>query len=242
MENKNIDRFERYLQNKMEEAEKKAFLQSLKEDEGLQRQFSAFIMSKEAVEKEVRNDLKQKMNAWKEPKDTGGKSWNVIIMIILVLLGIAAASVIWICPSQNANQWEQYAAVNLETLERSEDSQDVIRELNQYYINGNYAKAQQMIDAMPPTQRQQGEVQFIQGLLNYQSRDYEDALAIFDLLQKEDGLHFTISEQAEYFYALTLIRKDDCTAVCKKLLQRMANDPKHLRQREAKALLSEISL
>lgn len=242
MENGNIDRIERYLQEEMEEAEKRTFESELKNDEELQRQLSAYLLAVDAIEGEIRSDLKDKMEEWGAPGRHRSGRTGLWSGIILVFVALAAITVFWMCPAEEEEQWGQYAAVNIETLQRSAGPSDEIRLLNQYYVSGNYAKAQQMINSMESGEREGADVQFIQGLLNYQNEDFENAASIFALLKGLEEAHFTIVEQSEYYYLLTLIRMGNCGDECRQSLKNIAEDNNHLRQNEAKELLNEVSI
>lgn len=241
MEDRNIDRIERYLQDEMEEAERRTFESELKKDDELQRQLSAYLLAVDAIEGEIRSDLKDKMEKWEAPGRKGNGRSGMWSGILIAVFALAAITVFWMCPAEEEEQWSQYAAVNIETLQRSAGPSDEIRLLNQYYVSGNYAKAQQMINSMGAGKQEQAEVQFIQGLLNYQKEDFENAVSIFALLKGSDQAHFSIVEQSEYYYLLSLIRMGNCGEDCRQSLENIAEESEHLRQKEANKLLNEVS-
>lgn len=241
MENSYIEKIERFLSGQMDAAEKEAFENELQENEDLQKELSAYLLAQEVVEKEIENELKEKMEEWELPPRGNSPKLGLISIILICLTALALISVVWVCPAQQQQDWEQYAMVNIDGMERSRALEEETKLLNQYYLTGNYEAASQLIRKMDEEDRNKPAVQFIDALILYQNDKFAEALERFAMVKENEEAHFSVKEQSAYFYLLTLARMDECGTECRESLNRIANDPNHLRQREAALLMNELS-
>lgn len=250
MEDNQIERLEQFYTGQMEPEEEAAFRRELEKDEELQKQLSAYILAREAVETQHARQLREQMNDWddKSPNSSGNgqrndrRKWGLLLLVLALVAGVYVS-----CPQSSDLQpgtesadWDAYAQVQLRGIERSAEEEPSIQVLNQLYVDENYEAARLYKKELPDSLRNTAESRLIEGLLSYQAENFEIAANTFKELLKETDLHYTVEDAAQYFLLLAKIRMEDCSTACMSSLRRYADDDNFLYKKQSSLLLNKI--
>src|SRR6056297_276804 len=250
MEDDQIELFEQYYFRQMKVAERADFEQKLDDDESFRMNFNAFVLAKEAIEAKEATRLHAQMKDWdrevepgKMPDDPNNKNrrWGLLLGLLAVIIVVYFS-----CPASDSASssmemnWDSYAQAHIRGIERSADELPKIQDLNQLYLDGNYAGARKFISSLNDSLRKNSEVKLVEALLLYQSKEFEDAQREFESLKSQDQVPFCVKDAASYFFLLTKARLQTCLEDCQANLERFSKDENFLYQKQSSILLQRL--
>lgn len=250
MEDNQIEQFEQFYFRKMRADEAVAFEKKLNSDENLSREYSAFVLAKEAIEGAEAQSLRDQMKSWQDevkpgstPDAPGQKNsrWG-LLFLLLALVAIFYFS----CPmpsdsvDNSSHDWQAYATVHIRGIERSAEEISPVQRANQMYLDENYEELRAYLAAAEDSLRVDPKMKLLEALLMYQGQNFAGAKEKFELILEAPDVPFMVADAAMYFSLLSQARLDSCGEVCQTQLRQMSEDDNFLYKNQASLLLDRV--
>lgn len=235
----------RYAEGEMTTDERTAFEAALASDETLQRQLALYREVHGSLQQHFGADEQREqlqgtlhslrgefMNATVPPaKVVSMKHWlRGAVAVAAVLI---AAVFVW--QYMQPDLFEKYAATTMDvTIERGEQSEDLLVNAEAAFDRKDYASAAQLLAQVRQRDTANSAVNFYYGVSLLQTNHIAQAREIFNQLYAGQSAY---KFEAAFYQALTFLKEDD-TAMCKEWLQKIPADA--LNYNKAQELLKKL--
>lgn len=251
MKDKDQNRIEDYLYERMSGEQATLFEASLKEDEALAEAVELKRMEKQALRILAQDQLRAEMTKWKSEKKTAAPPDAQIIKMpkrrLIYRLSAAASIVLLIgVPLWWANQSYSNQALTGDTLSinTSRSDRSNIADDNPLLAALDLVQEGDFNQAINELQQLQGtvfeeEAKLMTGEIYNEKGEFVNAINVYqDLI--ENSTDIIVKQKAEWYLSnLYLATKQENKA--REILSTMSTDESHLRQKEAEHLLKKLN-
>ena len=206
--------FDRYLRDDLNDEDKRRFEDKLRQDDVFKSAFEAHVQATKVVDLFIAENLRDKFAEWKKDESA---TIRPIRRRRWLIPSVAAASFLVLALScgylfvQQQFDHQQIAHSRMRDAGNSRDTKrgalnttdkhlvDVLRLVEQKKLK----LAEEKLDAIETDSTNRVSLQYIRGLIAFQSEDYSEALNYFQRVQKSDNA--VLPEYADYGRLLALI-------------------------------------
>ncbi len=197
----NIEKFDQYLQELLEEDQREDFEKKLENDAELKKDFLRHQVLVDGIKLHGRKALLDEMKSWDneiksigfeptEEKSISFFKWYyaaAAISIILVTIAVLYSSLNTGYDRIVASHYQPYTYIS--DIQRGEAiEENPTDKIFQYYDQGNYQQTVQLINEVPESQRSE-LMSFIQANAYQAMEDYERAIPIFDSIADSNSVY-----------------------------------------------------
>ncbi len=215
-----IEKFDKYVQGKMSDEEKKSFEENELQDESLKKEAAFEVGAREGIENNIRQDLRNTVNSFekKQPYTSPSKNfkWIGIAASILILSGIA------IYLGTGSSTYDQYYQPypNYEfTSTRNGSSDEIKQAAYSAYDLGDYQRAVANFDRLLEVEDSPPE-KFFRGISKIELEDFAGARV--DLKEVLASGNVDYVDAANWYLALLAV-KDSKTDLAREYLEKLEN-------------------
>ena len=213
------DKFERYHKGLMGEMEAKEFAAELERDERLESHYREYKIALKAIDVSIADDLRKQFRLSDQASSPAGRTIRVVKMaarwaaVAAVVLSAALAVTTWyeVSSLNNMVENELFYAYKTETLRSDQQS------------SSDLAAQLEKADYL------------------YVQKEYEEAIALYRLIQQEASPDDILVSAATFHECLALYRSKGRHPSFEKLLDRIADDAGHPYQKKASAFREQLN-
>lgn len=251
--NNQYDRIEAYLEGRLDEQQKKAFDQELQTNTELRDEFDLFKMSREAVEVEIANDLRQSFKDWQSEDESKTVTEKPQLKVVSInrrrWLSMAAAACVFLVagffvwnlsnsvsnPGLAANY---YTTPSVSNFRSGADSDTNFQNGLTFYQENKLNEANTTLNNIPSSSPEYTKAQYLVGHIAMQEKNYATAITAFkNVVAKNDPRW---QEQAEWNLILAYLGNDDNSGEFISLLNQITGNDSHSYHQQAVELEGEM--
>ncbi|MEL6925451.1 MAG: hypothetical protein AAFO94_15490 [Bacteroidota bacterium] len=253
---KDIQRIEDYLHNRMEASVKRAFEEQLKSDKQFAQRFENHQLAHKALDFMIAGNLKSQLEDMEQqyygeaasdndarvvPMPAGNRGRRFLLMrvaaaaVVILAVGLSYIYFPMGGPSGSELAASYYEAPTYQIRGQENSTIDALSLGLTALGTGDYETAIRELSSIPTNDAYYIQAQYFKGHALYQSRSFEQAESTFLAVSKQNDMRY--QQEAQWYALLSCLAQDkDCLL----LTESVAQTAGHAYEKEAKTILDEL--